>query len=68
MKLEEYEQILKHNYVTNDKVRAEMQSQLEASATATRTMFEELMARVMESRPLAASAVASTLSLKPPPH
>jgi hypothetical protein len=68
MKLEEYEQILKHDYVTNDKVRAEMQSQLEASATAARTMFEELMARVMESRPLAASAVASTLSLKPPPH
>jgi hypothetical protein len=51
MKLEEYEQILKHDYMSNDKMRAEMQSQLEASATAAHTMFEELMTRVMQPRP-----------------
>ena len=51
MKLEEYEHILKHDYVSNDKNRADMQSQLEACATAAHTMFEELMARVMEPRP-----------------
>ena len=51
IKLEEYEQILKHDYVSNDKMRAEMQSQLEASATAAHTMFEELMTRVMQPRP-----------------
>ena len=51
MKLEEYEQILKHDYMSNDKMRAEMQSQLEASATAAHTIFEELMTRVMQPRP-----------------
>ena len=50
MKLEEYEQLLKHDYKSNDKMRAEMQSQLEASATAAHTMFEELMTRVMQPR------------------
>ena len=50
-KLEEYEHILKHDYVSNDKYRAEMQTKLEASATAAHTMFQELMARVMEPRP-----------------
>jgi hypothetical protein len=49
-KLEEYEHILKHDYVSNDKNRAEMQSKLEESAAAAHTMFEELMARVMEPR------------------
>ncbi|KAL3808190.1 hypothetical protein ACHAXA_009545 [Cyclostephanos tholiformis] len=48
IKLEEYEQILKHDYASNDKMRAEMQSQLEASATAAHTMFEDLMTRVMQ--------------------
>jgi hypothetical protein len=43
MKLEEYEQILKHDYVSDDKMRAEMQSQLEMSATAAHAMFKELM-------------------------
>jgi hypothetical protein len=44
MKLEEYEHILKNDYVSNDKMRAEMQSQLEASATAAHKMFEDLIA------------------------
>ena len=34
MKLDEYEQILKHDYAANDKMRAKMQSDLEESATA----------------------------------
>ena len=50
IKLEEYEHILKHEYSSNDKMRAEMQSQLEASATAAHTMFEDLMTRVMQPR------------------
>ncbi len=50
MKLEEYEHILKHEYSSNDKMRTEMQSQLEASATAAHTMFEDLMTRVMQPR------------------
>ena len=44
MKLEEYEHILKNDYVSNDKMRAEMQSQLEASATVAHKMFEDLIA------------------------
>ena len=48
MKLDEYEQILKHDYVENDKRRGKMQSNLEESATAAHTMFEELMKRVMQ--------------------
>lgn len=48
MKLDEYEQILKHDYVTNNEMRGKMQSNLEESANAARTMFGELMKRVMQ--------------------
>lgn len=48
MKLDEYEQVLKHDYVANDKMRAKMQSSLEESATAAHAMFEELMKRVTQ--------------------
>ena len=48
MKLDEYEQILKSDYVENDKTRARMQSNLEESATAAHKMFGELMNRVMQ--------------------
>ena len=48
MKLDEYEQILKHDYDTNDKRRRKMQSNLEESANAARSMFEELIQRVVQ--------------------
>ncbi|KAL7533120.1 hypothetical protein ACHAXR_005054 [Thalassiosira sp. AJA248-18] len=48
VKLDEYDQILKHDYVENDKMRAKMQSNLTESATAAHNMFEELMTRVMQ--------------------
>jgi hypothetical protein len=47
MKLEEYETVLKNDYVENDKMRAKMQSNLEESAAAASNMFQELMNRVM---------------------
>lgn len=50
VRLDEYEQILKHDYVSNDKMRSKMQSNLEDSATAAHNMFEELMRRVMQPR------------------
>ena len=47
-KLSEYEQVLKHDYVENDKKRAEMQNNLEQSATAAHDMFQDLLMRVMQ--------------------
>ncbi len=47
-RLDEYEQILKHDYVANDEMRTKMQLEIEESATAARNMFEELMKRVMQ--------------------
>ncbi|KAL3777622.1 hypothetical protein ACHAW5_006773 [Stephanodiscus triporus] len=63
MKLEEYEQILKHDYVSNDKMRAEMQSQLEASATAAHKMFEDLMTRVMQPQSRATGILTQAATL-----
>ena len=48
MKMDEYEQQLKQDYVSNDEMRADMQSKLEESATAAHNMFEALMRRVMQ--------------------
>ena len=48
MKLDEYEQILKDDYVANDKKRNDMQSNLEESASAAQNMFGELLRRVMQ--------------------
>ena len=47
MKLDEYETVLKNDYVENDKIRASMQSSLEESANVAQNMFGELMRRVM---------------------
>lgn len=47
-RLDEYEQILKHDYVANDEMRTKMRSEIEESATAAHDMFEELMKRVMQ--------------------
>ena len=47
MKLDEYETVLKNDYVENDKTRASMQSSLEESANVAQNMFGELMRRVM---------------------
>lgn len=47
-RLDEYEQILKRDYVANDEMRTKMQSEIEESATAAHSMFEELMKRVMQ--------------------
>jgi len=65
MKLDEYEQILKYDYATNDKMRAKMQSNLEASASAAHNMFEELMTRVMQpgSQPSATGILTQATTL-----
>ncbi|KAL7438216.1 hypothetical protein ACHAXH_004486 [Discostella pseudostelligera] len=47
-RLDEYEQILKHDYIANDEMRTKMRSEIEESATAANDMFEELMKRVMQ--------------------
>ena len=47
MKLDEYETVLKNDYVENDKTRASMQSSLEESANVAQNMFGEFMRRVM---------------------
>ncbi len=46
-KLDDYERMLKHDYASNDEMRASMQSKLEASANAAQEIFETLMKRVM---------------------
>lgn len=61
-KLDEYDQILKHDYVANDEMRAKMQSNLEDSATAAHNMFNELMNRVMQPQPLQQSATIGILT------
>jgi hypothetical protein len=63
MKLEEYEHILKNDYVSNDKMRAEMQSQLESSATAAHNMFEDLMTRVMQPQSRATGILTQAATL-----
>mmetsp|Transcript_14050 Transcript_14050/g.28427 ORF Transcript_14050/g.28427 Transcript_14050/m.28427 type:complete len:399 (+) Transcript_14050:159-1355(+) len=50
-KLDDYERMLKQEYLSNDEMRASMQSKLEASANAAQNMFETLMKRVMQQSP-----------------
>eukprot|EP00804_Cyclotella_cryptica_P027432 CCRYP_008839-RA/>CCRYP_008839-RA protein AED:0.21 eAED:0.21 QI:0/-1/0/1/-1/1/1/0/368 len=47
-KLDEYESILKQEYVNNDEVRSRMQANIQESAAVASQMFETLMNRVME--------------------
>lgn len=47
-KLDEYECMLKQEYVHNDEVRTKMQTQIEESANAASQMFETLMSRVLQ--------------------
>ena len=47
MKLNEYEQMLKQDFVSNDEMRASLRSKLEESATAAHNIFEALLRRVM---------------------
>ena len=61
-RLDEYEQILKHNYVANDEMRTKMQSEIEESATAAHNMFEELMMRVMQPQQQQRSWVTGSLT------
>ncbi|KAL7480667.1 hypothetical protein ACHAW6_006342, partial [Cyclotella cf. meneghiniana] len=47
-KLDEYESMLKQEFVNNDEVRSRMQTSIQESAAAASQMFEILMNRVME--------------------
>lgn len=47
-KLDEYECMLKQEYVHNDEVRSKMKANIEESANAASKMFEQLMDRVMQ--------------------
>ncbi|KAL7550475.1 hypothetical protein ACHAWF_013697 [Thalassiosira exigua] len=48
VKLDEYDRILQHDYVANDKVRAKLKDDLEESAAAAHSMFGELLKRVTQ--------------------
>jgi ornithine carbamoyltransferase len=51
-KLDEYESVLKQEYVNNDEVRSRMKESIEESANAASRMFETLMERVMQEQPV----------------
>jgi type I restriction-modification system DNA methylase subunit len=47
-KLDDYECMLKQEYVHNDDVRSKMQANIEESANAASQMFERLLKRVLQ--------------------
>lgn len=51
MKLNDYEQTLKQDYVSNNEMRANMQTKLEESATLANNLFQNLMMRVANPQP-----------------